>query len=403
MPTKLSKSQAVATGRITHVAGTSRLLVASFIGVAMALAGADLVWTQTREISVERHAVIVAAGDAESERDRLLSAVIEGNCVAAAIPASDVSDASTTDVLAVALDAGSRHAGMASDGDGAGIVDVGEAWLTQSELSAAKEANERVVEVLAKQRGDIDAAIESVRQSNHDKRKSDAKAALEASIASGRGVLESSSGAVDDAKYRDDLSAKEDAAQRVLDANGDDVDAYGSAKADLDTAVKACSDSHDRYVQAARQAAAAKAAASATAAASSKAASSDAYASKQEAQKAAGSSGGTVSQRGDGTWYVSYRGTDSRGAANADGSVSEWEDGYYISHNWSNGGAKIASKPGTVSVNGRTYRYVSSINVPRNTTWQEIESFVHANGGIGFQTCDDRTGGYLITHYEPVG
>lgn len=59
----------------------------------------------------------------------------------------------------------------------------------------------------------------------------------------------------------------------------------------------------------------------------------------------------------------------------------------------------IASKPSTVVVNGKTYHYVSSKVVSRDTTWDQVEGYVHANGGIGFQTCYGD--GYLITHYEP--
>lgn len=47
-----------------------------------------------------------------------------------------------------------------------------------------------------------------------------------------------------------------------------------------------------------------------------------------------------------------------------------------------------------------SYRYVSSINVARDTTWGEVSGFALANGGIAFQTCSGDT--YLITHYEPV-
>lgn len=121
-----------------------------------------------------------------------------------------------------------------------------------------------------------------------------------------------------------------------------------------------------------------------------------------QARSRAGSSygGGYSTGTGDGAWNVSYRGTDDSSTANADGSVSEWRDGYYIAHNWSYGGGQIASKPGTVVVNGRTYRYVSSMVVPRSTTWDEVSGFVYANNGIGFQTCYGD--GYLITHYEPM-
>lgn len=106
-------------------------------------------------------------------------------------------------------------------------------------------------------------------------------------------------------------------------------------------------------------------------------------------------------QRTDGTWYVSYRGTDDPSKANADGSTSEWMDGYYVAHSWSSGGQMIASKPNTVVVDGKTYEYVSSITVPQDTTWDQVSEFVYKNGGIGFQTCVGN-GNVIITHYEPV-
>lgn len=86
-------------------------------------------------------------------------------------------------------------------------------------------------------------------------------------------------------------------------------------------------------------------------------------------------------------------------AAPADGSVGEWQSGYYIAHDWSSAGQQIASKPAHVTVNGQIYHYVSSMVVPADTTWDSVAGFVYANGGIGFQTCvgDQR----LITHYEP--
>lgn len=106
-------------------------------------------------------------------------------------------------------------------------------------------------------------------------------------------------------------------------------------------------------------------------------------------------------QRSDGTWYVSYRGTDDPSTANADGSTSEWMDGYYVAHSWSSGGQMIASKPNTVVVDGKTYEYVSAITVPQDTTWDQVSEFVYQNGGIGFQTCVGN-GNVIITHYEPV-
>ena len=93
--------------------------------------------------------------------------------------------------------------------------------------------------------------------------------------------------------------------------------------------------------------------------------------------------------------------TSGAGQAEIDtGAVVQWKSGYFCAHNWSSGGVMIASKPSYVVVDGVTYRYVSSINVARDTTWGEVSGFALANGGIAFQTCSGDT--YLITHYEPV-
>ena len=110
------------------------------------------------------------------------------------------------------------------------------------------------------------------------------------------------------------------------------------------------------------------------------------------------SSGASSGASSSDTWYVSYI---WGGQAEIDtGAVVQWKSGYFCAHNWSSGGVMIASKPSYVVVDGVTYRYVSSINVARDTTWGEVSGFALANGGIAFQTCSGDT--YLITHYEPV-
>lgn len=102
-------------------------------------------------------------------------------------------------------------------------------------------------------------------------------------------------------------------------------------------------------------------------------------------------------------WNVDYH-DDFLGQAADDGSVTQWEDGFFLAHRWSANGKRIASMPTYVRVNGQLYRYVSAITVPQGTMWKDIEGFVHANGGIGFETCVDGTdeSAYLITHYEPI-
>ena len=98
-------------------------------------------------------------------------------------------------------------------------------------------------------------------------------------------------------------------------------------------------------------------------------------------------------------WNVSYVPSYFTAAAPADGSVGEWQPGYYIAHDWSVNGQRIASKPTHVIVDGQIYHYVSSMIVPPETTWDVLSAFACVNGGIGFQTCygADR----LVTHYEP--
>lgn len=121
------------------------------------------------------------------------------------------------------------------------------------------------------------------------------------------------------------------------------------------------------------------------------------YKSQQAAQEAA-QSGGTAVQADDGTWYVDY--SVNHRTYDLGSGLTEWEDGYYVAHSNTSSGQNISGKPGSVVVNGISYHYVSSITVSPGTTWQEVEAYVRANNGIGFQTCNS-DGTYLITHYEP--
>lgn len=121
-------------------------------------------------------------------------------------------------------------------------------------------------------------------------------------------------------------------------------------------------------------------------------------AARRKAAAAAAAQSSSTGSSG-GSWTVNAVPSYGTAAAPADGSVGEWQSGYYIAHDWSSAGQQIASKPAHVTVNGQIYHYVSSIVVPADTTWDSVAGFVYANGGIGFQTCvgDQR----LITHYEP--
>lgn len=114
-----------------------------------------------------------------------------------------------------------------------------------------------------------------------------------------------------------------------------------------------------------------------------------------------GAEGAAAAGEGDGAWNVSYR--DEYGAAEgaADGACTQWADGYYVAHDWSDSGEQIASRPGTVVVDGQRYAYAGSMVVPEGSDYYAsgVYDFTHADGGIGFQTCCD--GGYLVTHYVP--
>lgn len=120
-----------------------------------------------------------------------------------------------------------------------------------------------------------------------------------------------------------------------------------------------------------------------------------------DAAVAAAPAGATTYRGSDGVWHIDYSRAHGTAEAASDGGVTEWADGYYIAHDWSDSGAKITGRTEYVEVDGQTYRLAGSKEVSRDTTWNEVEGWVHANGGIGMQTCVEG-GDYLINHYEPV-
>nr|WP_303181845.1 FIVAR domain-containing protein [Lachnoclostridium phocaeense] len=242
-------------------------------------------------------------------------------------------------------------------------------------LKDMEDCNERLSDIIKK-----------VEVSKHAKDLENSRNALTDEVDSAKETLTSSEGKVADNATRGTLQETITKAEEVLSREDvDDISVYNNAKKNIEeakTSVEASiAKQQEIEASAARRASAAR------------------YASEEAAKNTAGN-GGQAKKSGDGTWYVDYSNAYYTGSAAADGSVTQWADGYYIAHSWSSGGQAIASRPGTVVVNGRTYRYVSSMVVPEGTTWDSVSGFVHANGGIGFQTCVD--GGYLITHYEPV-
>lgn len=101
-------------------------------------------------------------------------------------------------------------------------------------------------------------------------------------------------------------------------------------------------------------------------------------------------------------WYVEYYNDYYTYEAAADGSCTQWADGYFIAHSWSASGKRILSKPAHVVVDGVLYHYADSQVISQDSKFDEaLKSFVYANGGIGFQTCLSGTGNILVLHYEP--
>lgn len=99
------------------------------------------------------------------------------------------------------------------------------------------------------------------------------------------------------------------------------------------------------------------------------------------------------------TWQPSYYNAYGTAEADANGALTQWADNYFVAHNWSANGKRIASRPAHVIINGTTYHYVSEMVVSRDTYFDDVEAFCYANNGIAFQTCYGAN--YLITHYEP--
>lgn len=182
------------------------------------------------------------------------------------------------------------------------------------------------------------------------------------------------------------------AAPSVLDVKATATRLHGAADE--------VSTSHEAKVTA--DEAARKAAEEAAAAEQAAAARENSYASEEAARTAAAQTGATPYQGGDGVWHLQYHNDYGSASGDASGALTQWADGYYIAHNWSDNGARISSQPEYVEVDGRTYRLAGSQEVSRDTTWEDIEGWVHQNGGIGMQTCVEG-GGYLVNHYEPVG
>lgn len=87
-----------------------------------------------------------------------------------------------------------------------------------------------------------------------------------------------------------------------------------------------------------------------------------------------------------GPWYAEkdYSATDAR----QDGSITEWADNYYITHDWSDYGKQILSFiPGdTVRINDRLVRVDGLFNYPKASFYEEVVA-VTGSDCVVFQTC----------------
>ena len=354
--------------------------------------------TETAQSAEARHLVTYANEQALVDETMMQAkTILDGNEQGEGVITSEqVADASVLDALRDTYDE-HKDASLVEPNDAPtgswssmqSLSDWFDFWAVEQSL----KENESIRSYMQEERQAVEDAIFAVETSKRQKDVSDSHNKLADVISSAEASLDTVRGEVSDEGTVTALEEQLENAKAVRDEDlaeirytsqsecDSQVETYKNAAAALTEAQTKAEDSHANWQAVQKREAE--------------------YASQQTAQRAAQQTGGYAAQTSDGTWYVSYRGTDDPTTANADGSLSVWKDGYYIAHQWSSNGQMIKSKPSTVVVNGRTYRYVSSITVPLGTQWSEISGFVYANGGIGFQTCVGG-GNALITHYEPM-
>ena len=220
----------------------------------------------------------------------------------------------------------------------------------------------------------VNVGIKSVNDSVTAKQRDDAMKATAAKVDEAKDVLDKSKDAVLDNTNRNTLSGLIDEANALVnnaDATKEQLDdetnrlqgGIDSVNADMQAKIE-----HDEAVH------------------------------KAEEEKKARGSASAGSNATD-TWQPSYFNAYGTEAADPSGALTQWADNYFIAHNWSANGKRIASRPAHVIINGTTYHYVSEMVVSRDTYFDDTKAFCYANNGIAFQTCYGAN--YLITHYEP--
>lgn len=368
-----------------------RLRVVRVVSITVVLAAA--VGYNVRFVRAEE----LASGlDESSQRlvavTQSLSPLIEeGRALLDSTEADDVADEAVLTALSEAVD----RAVQASESAGLTYEDIDVSVFDTTAIEVGIESNKAGQSEAAESFAALDAAISAVEDSVSLKDAQDAFASLQSARDDAQDLYDETKGKVSDDSTREALADAIAAADEALTTEPvvDGADAYQEAKAALTEASDAVEESHEKW-DAAQKAAAEAARANSSSSSSSSGGSSSSGSSSSSSSSGSGGSSTSYSS----AWHVSYV---SYSQANLDaGYVCQWKSGYYVAHNWSSGGGMIASRPSYVVVNGVTYRYVSEQLVSQSTTWGQVEGFVHANGGIGFQTCSGDY--YLITHYEPV-
>lgn len=220
----------------------------------------------------------------------------------------------------------------------------------------------------------VNVGITSVNDSVTAKQRDDSMKATASKIDEAKGVLDKSNGAVLDNTNRNALSGLIDEANALVgnaDATKEQLDDMtGRLQGGMD-GVNADMQAKTEHDEAVRKA--------------------------EEEKKARGSA--SAGSNATDTWSPSYFNAYGTAAADDSGALTQWADNYFIAHDWSANGKRIASRPAHVVINGTTYHYVSEMVVSRDTYFNDTKAFCYANNGIAFQTCYGAN--YLITHYEP--
>jgi hypothetical protein len=288
----------------------------------------------------------------------------------------------------------------ASDAAGTAVTEEmpsvdGIEWYELDKARSARADAERIADEKHDALSALRSAASAITTSRYKRQCSDAKDALQSSSDSAQDVLDRTEGEVHDNAIRQTLADAIDAGNALL--GGDQLlsaDVYSSVQGKIDNASQAVSDDHAQWQKEKEEEEERQRQAEAEAVAAARVSSS----SQEAAESSSSASGGNSS---DGAWYISYRGNDQEGTANADGSISEYREGCFIAHRSGPNGKIIATKPSRIVVDGKSYHYVCSTVVASDSAFADAYAYARQNGGIGLMTCTIPAGGDIIVHYEP--